>query len=308
MLVPWKTSKIERVILAFCAILLSAVACMPAAAEPIPENVSKCVVYLTKPENTENVPIGTGFFVGYKYGEQNVKYYVFLVTAKHVLFDEKGVRHPRLLLRMNEKATGHLKDFDVLKPNLWFFHKDAGAVDIAVQPLLPKDADFLFVRSDDFTSKELLASKKIGLGDDVFYTGLLSYHAGRERIAPVVRFGRLALTTNEKTVDGKYYHFIDAGNIPGHSGSPIFLWATPTRESSGIVAGPRIFGLYGIVSGVLEYTKELRFQLPKQTQVTPIPLDFRSGGITAIVPVKYLVEILESPELVKALAISATKK
>lgn len=289
------------------AIFFSSIVHVAAVAEPIPENVIKCVAYIVKSGTKENVPIGTGFFVAHKYQEQSDKAYLFLVTARHVLFNDKGHPHTRLLLRMNERATGRLKDFDILNSNLWFFHKDAKAVDIAVHPLFPRDADFIFVPPNVFVTNELLASNKIGIGDDVFYTGLLSYHSGREKIAPIVRFGRLALITDERTIDDKYYHFIDSGNIPGHSGSPLFLWATPTRQSGGIVAGPRIFGLYGIVSATLEYNQELQFVLPKQTQIVPIPVDARSGGVTAIVPVKYLVEILESSQLKKSLGIVKEK-
>lgn len=284
-------------------LLLAIILPLTVSAEPIPENVNKSIAYLVKPGLDNNKPIGTGFFIGYKYSGQSDKIYVFLVTAKHVLFDNKGKPHSRLLLRMNEKSTSQAKDFNIVNSNAWFFHKDAMSVDIAVQPLLPKDSDFLIISSKDFITKDLIINKKIGIGDEVFYSGLLSYHSGREKIAPIVRFGRLALVTDEKTIDGKYYHFIDAGNTPGHSGSPVFLWATPTRTSSGIVVGPRIFGLYGIVSAVLEYNKQLQVTVPKPTGQKLIPIDSRSGGITAIIPVKYLVEILESPPLLKFLGI-----
>ena len=262
-------------------------------AEPIPEDVNQCIAYIVKPENSEAKPIGTAFFIGYNYPEQANKYYIFLVTAKHVLFDDTGIQHPRLLVRMNDKFTGHARDYDIINPRNWFFHENTTAVDIAVQPVLPKDAKFLYIASKDFITEQVLTNRKIGIGDEVFYSGLLSYHSGQDKIAPVVRFGKLALITNEITVDGKFYNFIDAGNIPGHSGAPVFLWASPARESNALVAGSRIFGLYGVVSGVIEYSKELKLVMPKQTGQSMIPVDARSGGITAIVPVKYLVEILE---------------
>lgn len=272
--------------------------------EPIPEDVNKCVAYIVKPENGDNQPIGTGFFIGFNYPEQADKYFVFLVTAKHVIYDEKGVLHPHLLVRMNSKLDGHLKDYDIVKNNNWFFHKDSNAVDIAVQPLLPKDAQFLFILSKDFVTEKTIEDNKIGIGDDVFYSGMLSYHSGREKVTPVVRFGRIALVTDEPTIDGRYYNFIDAGNIPGHSGSPVFLWASPSRRANALVAGSRIFGLYGVVSGVIEYTKELQVVLPKQTKINAIPVDSRNGGITAIIPVKYLNEILESDQVKKRLGLS----
>jgi len=99
--------------------------------------------------------------------------------------------------------------------------------------------------------------------------------------------------------DGRFYHFVDANNMPGHSGSPVFLWAAPGRSASQLVAGPRIFGLYGIVSGVIEYSKDLKARLPQQTVGSPVPIDFRNAGLTAVVPVKFLVEILNQEEIQK---------
>jgi hypothetical protein len=273
--------------------------------EPIPEDVKMCVAYIIEPHIDGNIPIGTGFFVWYKYPEQSDKAYSFLVTAKHVLFNDKGSLHPSLLVRMNDKLTGHARDFPIINTNAWFFHENAAAVDIAVQPLSPKDASFLYIAPRDFVTEKILKDRKIGIGDDVFYSGLLPYHSGRDKIAPVVRFGRLALVTNEVTIDGKFYHFIDAGNIPGHSGSPVFLWASPVREASALIADSRIFGLYGVVSGVIEYTTEMKVVIRKQTNDKMIPLDSRSGGITAIVPVKYLVEILESSNIKNAIGVTS---
>ena len=275
-------------------------------AEPIPISVNKSVAFIVKPEGNENIPIGTGFFVGYKYPEKNDVHYIFFVTAKHVLYDKQGNQHSHLLLRMNDKATGLAKDFDIINPNAWFFHENTTAIDVAVQPLKPRDADFLYVSSEYFVTKDLLVRSKISIGDEVFYSGLLSYHMGRERITPIVRFGKLSLLTDEKTLDGNFYHFIDSGNIPGHSGSPVFLWATPTREAGTVVAGSRVFGLYGVVSGVIEYDKELKATVPRQTYHQAIARDVRSGGITAIVPVKYLTEILESSQIKTAIGLRRT--
>jgi len=278
-----------------------------AVSEPIPDQVRKCVAYVVKPGVTEikNKPIGTGFFIGYKYAEREENTYVFFVTAKHVLFDDTGkLRHKKLLLRLNDKENENTKDFDLLKMNAWFAHeKEERAVDIVVQPLFPKEADFLYISKQHFITDEIISKRKIGIGDELFYTGLLTYHSGLHQISPIVRFGKIALMTKEKTVDGMYYHFIDAGNLPGHSGSPVFLWATATRKSGQIVAGSRIFGLYGIVSGVLEYTKELKATVPKSTARKMVLIDARSSGITAIVPIRYLIDILEGPKLKSALGI-----
>lgn len=272
-----------------------------AMAEPIPESARDTVAYVVLPGTPDGsrkaTPIGTAFFVATGYPGVKDKVWVYLVTARHVLFDEQKRRHPKLLLRVNDKEFHRAKDLDVLRTEEWFFHERPDEVDIAVHPLLPSEADFKFVTNNDFVTDELITKKRIGIGDDLFYLGLLSYDADSDRISPVARFGHLALTPNGPTLDGRAYHFIDANNMPGHSGSPVFLWATAARSSSQLVASPRIFGLYGVVSGVVEYQKDLKARAPKETSGTNIPIDYRSAGLTAVVPVKYLVEILNRKEL-----------
>ena len=48
----------------------------------------------------------------------------------------------------------------------------------------------------------------------------------------------------------------------------------------------------------------LKATIPKITASKMIPIDARSGGITAIVPVKYLIDILESSALKRAIGIT----
>ena len=57
----------------------------------------------------------------------------------------------------------------------------------------------------------------------------------------------------------------------------------------------------------MEYNKELKATVPKITARRMIPIDARSGGITAIVPVKYLIDILESSKIKKALGVMIKK-
>jgi len=273
--------------------------------EPIPENILKCVGFLTihvQGSSAEYSTIGTAFLVGYVYPERKDKMFVFLVTAKHVLFNEDGSRVNNIYLRMNDKLTGKMKDYGILKDSLWFFHPD-NSVDLAIHPVVPKEADFLVIPNDVFVNDNVLIKNKIGLGDEVFYVGLLDYYSGIDHIIPIVRFGKIALVTEEKTANGMAYYFIDAGNIPGHSGAPVFLWATPSRTSSGIVAGPRIFGLYGVVSALIQYPSPIKIIMPKNTKSSPIPISLNPGGVTAIVPFRYLDELLNDRKVISALGV-----
>lgn len=281
-------------------------------AEPVPKQTLHCIGYLTTPDpqSTKDKPLpnvlaGTAFVVGYEYKERPSTAYLFLVTARHVLFDAKGQRLSKLSLRMNHKETSKAFDFGPLKNNRWVLAPDP-AVDLAIYLGLPKQASYLRVPNSLFVTDQDVTQNSIGVGDEVFFVGLLPYHAGQEKITPIVRFGRLALLTEEKTTDGKYYHFIDADNLPGHSGAPVFLWATPTRTAGHLVAGSRIMKLWGVVSGMIEYPKPL-----KAVNVRPtarIPIDYRSGGVTVVVPIKHLEEILQSDQVRRALGIHQAKE
>jgi hypothetical protein len=277
------------------------------SSEPIPEQTLHCVGYLTtpNPRSTKDNPLpnalaGTAFVVGYEYKEKPSTAYLFLVTARHVLFDAKGQRLSKLYLRMNHKETGKALDFGPLRDNRWVLASDP-AIDLAIYLGLPKQASYLRVPNSLFVSDQDVTENSIGIGDEVFFVGLLPYHAGQEKITPIVRFGRLALLTEEKTTNGQYYHFIDADNLPGHSGAPLFLWATPTRTSGHFVIASRIMKLWGVVSGVIEYPKPLKALNVRPT--ARISIDYRSGGVTAVVPIKHLEKILQSDQVRKAVSI-----
>lgn len=283
----------------FFIVVITLAECRTTFSEPIPRDVFKTIAYLVIPspqakttDRFRGKPAGTGFFVSHKYAdaEDPNRSYVFLVTARHVIIDMQTGKRRLLLLRMNETPSGKARDITELQPDKWVVHDNEESVDLAVYPLSILQGiklNLVVVTSSDFVTQETLTTHGIGIGDEVFYAGLLPLHPGTKRIVPIARFGRLALTTDEKTTvdikvkneSGKvvnlyqhlYLHFLDADVVRGHSGSPVFLWATAQRQAGNIVAGPRPFGLYGVVSiGII------------------------GGGVTGIVPVKFLRQILES--------------
>ena len=302
------TRRIVRAMILVLGIFASWTAIAPQSkAQTIPESVQDTVAFLVLPaaadETRPSTPIGTGFFVGMSYGDVKDRTWIFLVTARHVVLAENGMPRPKLRLRVNAKDSHRAQDLYELLADRWFFHEKPNAVDLAVYPLLPKEAEFKYISNADFVTQDTISKNRIGIGDDVFYLGLLSFEgaAAADRVSPVARFGRLALTSDQPMLsDGRFFHFVDANNMPGHSGSPVFLWATPSRSAWQVVAAPRIFGLYGIVSGVVEYSKDLKARLPQQSVGSPVAIDYRNAGLTAVVPVKFLVEILNREEIRKA--------
>jgi hypothetical protein len=299
--------------------IVAAVLALEGRAEPIPIEVRECVGYVLSlvpridpqtgqplRDNSGNpvleaVPLGTAFvamYRGWASGEEKV----FVVTAKHVVYDEKGLRlrSPLLLRLLN--TSGVAADFPL--PSIpWLTHDDSG-VDLAVMPGVPAQSRYRAVQSDLWLTEELVKKRGIEIGDEVFYTGLLPQLPGGKAVVPIVRFGRLALITDERLKapgfpNGLALHFVDSANMPGHSGSPVFLWATPTRDSSSIVIGRRILALYGVVSNMLLY------HAPVVAEATAArPVVGQSAGVTGVVPVRYLREIMESDKARAAFGIN----
>lgn len=175
-------------------------------AAPIP-SVFKSVVafiYIEKQLGKSPVPNGTAFFVGVKNPSDPNVFSVYLVTAKHVLFKPDTTEYlDKVFVRLNKKEggseTGAIPISTKGEKRTVFTHNDPN-VDIAIIPFLPNKAkfDFKFLQEDMITTREVYKELEIREGSDVFFTGLFIPYPGAERNYPVVRFGRVALVTEEK--------------------------------------------------------------------------------------------------------------
>jgi hypothetical protein len=270
-------------------------------ATPIPSEVKSVVVFIFV-RNLEGKLIanGTGFFVGVK-NPLNSNFHVYLVTAKHVLYKTNTMDFvDTVFLRINRKEGGcELGSIPIISEgeecNV-FTHSDS-SVDIVVISCLPDQEkyDFKFLTDDLITTKEAFKELKIREGSDVFFTGLFTPYMGSERNYPIVRFGRVALVTDEKIEwQGKLMdlYLIEAGSYGGNSGSPVFFYLGSDREPGSIVVGSPIFKLAGVMQGTFLEAYEIRVVETKE-----VPIAFSSMGIAAVVPGYKLHEILFSNEL-----------
>lgn len=285
---------------------------LSARAEPINQEAKQSVGYIFRLEAKQPTPdspepsveakyLGTCFAGNYDFGD-GVRQ--FLVTARHVVVNEVGNPLPDIFAQF-PAADGQETVIMPLNPKLWLFHPDPERVDAAIFPGLPIESSVRRIQSDLWLTPDKIAPHKISEGDEAFYVGLLPHYPGPSKykkfgtveitslvskMTPVTRFARLSYVSEAALIEGKSLVLLDANNTPGHSGSPVFLWATPTRAMNELVLGQRIFGLFGLVSNVLEYGKALRFSKAKEA-----PMDYRGSGVTGIVPVVLIREILETP-------------
>jgi len=272
-----------------------------AMAGPIPPEIKSVVCFVFIEKDAKLIPNGTAFFVAVKDPSKPTSAKGYLVTAKHVLYKPETTEFlDKVYIRLNKKDGGsevgtvpikaQAKDQNV------FLHSDL-SVDLAVIPFAADQAifDFKFLPEEFITTKEDYAKLKIREGSDIFFTGLFTPFPGSEKNYPVVRFGRVALVTDEK-INWKgiqmTLYLIEAGSYGGNSGAPVFFYLGSDREPGTLIVGEPILKLAGIMQGTFLDAQEIKVI---NTKTTPISLS--NMGIAAVVPAYKLHELLFSEEL-----------
>jgi len=289
---------------------------IPLDATPVPPNVKKIVIFIyTEDAKGSKIPLGTGFFVAVpSLGSNSNTYgYVYAVTAKHVVFPENttGFR-PLVYIRLNNKKGGsnylpiQLIDHG---DNKNIFVSDDPAVDVAVIAVAPdvNAYDFLAIPEAMITKPEDFKAMRIREGTSTFFTGLFAPYPGDQRIYPVVKFGTVALVTDEKVpwiaqvltngvvvkqnVKTELY-LLETPSAGGNSGSPVFFYLGADREPGSINLSAPVLKLAGIMLG---YYPDPQPLLYAQTDTRPFAPS--NSGVAAIAPAYKIREILFSREL-----------
>lgn len=292
-----------------CIVILSVLALIvpeevPAASVPPEVKSTVGFVYILNQKN-EKVANGTGFFVGVKNPEKEGYYAQYFVTAKHVL---KTPDHKSWLLgfflRLN-KRDGTTESVPVPitlegKDKTILTHPDPD-VDLVAIPMLPdqKTFDFKFLPDDMLTTKKDFDDLNIREGSDVFFTGLFSPYPGYEKNYPVVRFGRVALITDEKIEVEKGHtmnlYLVESASFGGNSGSPVFFQLGSDRNPGSIIIGPHVIKIAGVMMGSFQDIQPIKI-----VETAKIPVASSSMGISCVTPAYKLHELLFGKEAKKS--------
>jgi hypothetical protein len=277
----------------------------PALAASAPPEIKNIVafVFRTIKPNQPPEPWGTAFFVSMADPKTKERQFIYLVTAKHVLQGPDGNWLKEVLIRLNTRTgTSEFLRIPIVgsgSGQTVFLHPTDPAADVAVIPGVPdeKRFDFKVLPNDFITSKKDFEELKIREGSEVFFTGLFSPHVGTLRNYPIVRFGKVALITEEKIKFGKLaadLYLVETGSYGGNSGSPVFFNLGSDREPGSIILGPPILKLAGVMSGTFLDVQPLR--AIETATIAGAPSNM---GIAAVVPAYKLLEILLSPALAR---------
>lgn len=218
-------------------------------------------------------------------------------------FSAVGVcRPPRFSLRLNLKSpAGGIQSAEGTLPLVpqfrWYFSQD-DAVDLAVVPLTPdqKVFDYEAFPASLFATKDVIQSRGVAEGDAVLFAGFFYQFPGQKKIEPIVRQGILAMMAEEEiqTTLGKpgQLYLADVHVFRGNSGAPMFVNVGGFRGGNMIVGGFP-YRLLGIVSGYFNETQDFHLEVATTLEGK---VDANSG-ISLVVPVDALKEILDSPVL-----------
>jgi hypothetical protein len=185
-----------------------------------------------KNPNTGKVvgPLGTGVFVGLEGTRDWHAQHFYAVTCHHVAVS-KGAS----ILRVNTKDGA--SRFIELEPHEWHFvggGADLCAADISER--LSDHDDFSYVFPKLMASREFLAHEQVEIGEDGFMLGLFADHPGQQQNLVAARFGNLSLLAHENEPikqpnhNRRPSHIFDMRSRPGFSGSPVFIYRTPSGD------------------------------------------------------------------------------
>lgn len=112
----------------------------------------------------------------------------------------------------------------------WFEHPIDKTADVAVAVVgnYP-EADIISIDVSQLARPELLKQLDIGIGDEVFATGLFLPAAGSSQNLPILRHGNIAMMPTEQIQTELGYadiYLVEARSIGGLSGSPVFVRPT----------------------------------------------------------------------------------
>ena len=272
-----------------------------AFAGPIPPEVKSIVVFVFIEKEGDLIPNGTAFFVGVKNPSEPTRSVVYLITAKHVLYKPDTTEFlDKVFVRINKRKGGSKINPIPIRVEgenkTVFFHSDP-TVDIVAIPFLPDQTrfDFKFLPDEYITTQEDYNKLHIREGSDVFFTGLFKPYLGSKKNYPIVRFGRVALVTDEKIEwQGKLMslYLIEAGSYGGNSGSPVFFYLGSDRTPGVLNLGNPVLKLAGVMQGAFQDTQEIKVIETKRT-----PISVSNMGIAAIVPAFKVHELLFSDEI-----------
>lgn len=227
----------------------------------VPPILKQIVAFIYTPESEAHQevgdkfqPSGTAFFVALKNERNPETGFIYLVTAKHAIQTENKEIFKNIAIRLNKRSGGSILQVVPLSGEGAFsvyLHPHDPDADVAVIPIALdlEIFEYKFWLPEIIPTRSMLNDNNIYEGDDVFFIGLfwqfLLVPDKNKRNIPVVRFGRVAVVTDEKipVMDKEEIklldlYLIEAQSFGGNSGSPVFIYTSRGKLLlAGLISG-----------------------------------------------------------------------
>jgi hypothetical protein len=268
----------------------------------IPDEIRKCVVFVCC-KTREGMQLGgTAFFVSVPLETTDLQV-VYIITAKHVIdgISKKSIDQ-KVYLRVNSKQ-GQAKYVETSITD-WLFHPQEQNVDVAILNWAPPQDvfDYRIIPQNMAATEDVIQKEEIGVGDDVFLTGLFANHFGSQRNIPIVRIGNIASMPEEKVHTNNLgdidAYLVEARSIGGLSGSPVFAYLGAMRRIGTTTQmgrkGPLFYWL-GLMHGHFDLSK-LEMDNLVEDSLTNLQINI---GIAIVVPVWKILEVINQEIFMK---------
>lgn len=264
----------------------------------LPNDFLDCVCFLCTKNSTGSYDYGgTAFFISTPFTSEYC--HLYLVTAKHCTKERNGLRRD-LYARLN-KTDGTAEH--LLLPDKWVEPEDE-EVDVVVMPFDDFDSPqfaYKYVPFASAATEEAIRFRRIGIGSEVFVSGLFTQHVGKKRNLPIVRAGIISSMMDEFEDEnsGKPYqaYLTELQSIGGLSGSPVFARSGTAYNLFEDKQYP--LSLLGVVRGHFDTPRRREMRGDEPVRFSDDEWDKIHNGIAIVTPVQEILKILESGELLK---------
>lgn len=246
-------------------------------------------------------PHGTAFAIFIK---EEGEVFQHVITARHII---DRISLDEIALRINLAGDDTGCEVVQTKKIDWILAEHTGGdmhIDIAALPSRLSSKKYRILNIDienDLLKSSDIEKSDFGLGDEVFYVGLLTSYYGKERNYPMVRTGTIASAGDEPCqtqigyVDG---FLIEARSIGGTSGSPVWTSIPPMKIVDGEIkkmVGIKPHYFFGMICGTW-YTSNPPDGFWEGLKV---PLAHIQTGISIVIPGNEIMKVLKMNELVR---------
>jgi len=264
----------------------------------VPNQVRGCVCFVYVRVNEKMRPVGTAFFVRVDDDAH------LLVTALHLLSGARELkdRGGDGLLYVRVNTTDGSSEILKIRDEDWATPEQTPlTADVACCFWRYGDDlyDYRTVFTDSWLTDDVARVESVGVGDDLFLTGLFVNHHGKERNLPIVRVGNIAAMPGEPvdTPTGPVEaYLVETRSVGGLSGSPVFInMGTLRYDEDGVDVRQRtgrVWYLLGVMKG---HWSSARQAAPGDGG--GLSDEYVNMGIAIVTPITKVVPLLSDPKI-----------